>query len=184
MSYDPYGYGPDAPPPDPSAPAPDAGAVRERVQLPAIFLIVVGVLNLLFALYMLFSVVRVARVPAEQLVEQQRRLSESLAKVWPDVKEIIEQQQKEAAKRDPEEVKRQGLLLNGAITAGLLLASLLVLFGGVRMLKLRSYGLAVLGSVVVALPLISFPGCCCMGQVVGLWSLLVLMNADVKAVFR
>ena len=63
---------------------------------------------------------------------------------------------------------------------GVLLA-FVAIFGALKMKSLQSYGMAIVASVVVMLPC-SY--CCCVGLPVGIWSLVTLMNADVKAAFR
>jgi hypothetical protein len=65
-----------------------------------------------------------------------------------------------------------------------LLAAAITIFGGMRMLKLRSYGLAVFASVLAAIPCISPMGCCGVGEGAGIRSFVVLMNADVRSAFR
>src|SRR3954465_2040203 len=72
MSQDPFGYPSDLPPPGPpGGPAPpDVSAVRSRVQLPAIFLIVVGVLNLLGALYTASQGFVTSRIRPEEFEKQ------------------------------------------------------------------------------------------------------------------
>ncbi len=62
-----------------------------------------------------------------------------------------------------------------------LVASLLILLGGVQMLRKKSWGLALTGSIVAMLPVGS---CCCIGLPIGIWALVVLLNADVKNSFR
>ncbi len=57
----------------------------------------------------------------------------------------------------------------------------LVLIGGIKMKQLRGYTLAMIGSICAIVPLNS---CCCVGIPVGIWSLVVLLNADVKAAFQ
>ena len=52
--------------------------------------------------------------------------------------------------------------------------------GALKMKALRSYGFAVTSAVLVMLPC----SCCCLaGLPVGIWALVVLMSADVKAAF-
>jgi hypothetical protein len=181
MSYDPYS--PDAPPPPPE-PGVDLDAVRRRVQLPAIFLIALGVLNLLLALYQVVTTVWTGFMPAKALVEQQQRSIDMIDRLFPNAgfKAVYAQQM---ANKTPEDVKTQALVTSSLATAIMLLTALLPLIGGVRMLKLRSYGLAVVGSITIALPCLSLSGCLCgVGQVVGIWAVIVLLNPDVRASFH
>ena len=52
------------------------------------------------------------------------------------------------------------------------------------MLSLRAYGLAVAASVITAIPCISCSACCGLGEGIGIWALVVLLNNDVRAAFR
>jgi hypothetical protein len=65
-----------------------------------------------------------------------------------------------------------------------LIAGAITIFGGIRMLSLKSYSLAILASALAAIPFISLMGCFGIGQGVGIWSLVVLMSADVRTAFR
>jgi hypothetical protein len=178
MSYDPYASGPDEPRPDepysydrPSASDPDR--LKGRVQAPAIALIVVGILNLLFALYMILNSVLSTVTPAEKLKAQQMQIFEAL----PAFKQ-------EAANKSADEMKMQAMLINWPLTALALLASILPIAGGVRMLSLKSYPLAVCGALSVVVPCMSITACCGAGEIVGIWALIVLMSAEVKAAFQ
>lgn len=192
MSFDPFGYHPDAPPPTGPVPPPspaEYGALpdvyraqtRERVQIPAMFLIAVGVLNLLVGLYGLFGTLRVALLSADRLYAETLEQVEKAGEVFPGMRQPLVESLERST---PEQLKLQSLLQTGASTAVWLLSAVLVTFGGVRMLTLRSFGLCVLASITAATPCISPCGCCCMGEVVGLWSLLVLLSPEVRMSFQ
>jgi hypothetical protein len=72
------------------------------------------------------------------------------------------------------------------IVVGLLalFAAALTIFGAVRMLSLRSRGLAVFGALLACIPCLSVTACCGLGEGIGIWALIVLMAPDVKAAFR
>jgi hypothetical protein len=58
----------------------------------------------------------------------------------------------------------------------------LIAWGAWRMRHLRSYGLAMTASILAMIP--CFSDCCCLiGLPVGIWSLIVLLDKDVKAAF-
>lgn len=57
----------------------------------------------------------------------------------------------------------------------------LAVFGALKMKALENHTMAVAGAVCVMLPC----SCCCfVGLPVGIWGLVVLLNAEVKAAFR
>jgi len=166
MSEPPYGL--DEPPP-----GPEPQAMKGRVMPPAIFLLIVNVLNLLIGLYFLFEayLFKSGNPFAQAYMEQQ----------WKDM---------DPDQRD--ELKKQGwtpagfvevagniTLAGGALG---LLVGVIGLFGAVRMMSLRSYGLAITASILTAIPCVS--PCCLLGQIAGIWALIVLLNADVRSAFR
>jgi hypothetical protein len=184
MSYDPTnpeGVTPDRPEAgvpyerpgyDPEAARP-VDAVRGRVQMPAIFLIVVAVANLILALVCFgvgFAYSQIPAAQAEQMIQNDP---------W--------------QKKNIEQMKQAGLsvqdVLNWYTYGGFglgavnLVGALLILLAGIQMLRLRAYGLAVFGSILAALPCISCSGCCGLGEGIGIWALVVLMNPDVRAAF-
>jgi hypothetical protein len=65
--------------------------------------------------------------------------------------------------------------------AGLLL-DLVILFGGLSMMKLERWGLA-LAACILAI-VCGNPCCCPIGLVAGIWGLVVLVNAEVKSAFH
>lgn len=168
---DSYGYTPDYPP----SPG-NQEQVRARVQPAAITLIVVAVLNLLFALYMVFNAVISTITPARELYESQRHLYEQL--FGPETAN------KMMADKSPEEMKSQALAISWPWTVLSILGSILSLLGAVSMLRLRAYTLSILGSVAAVIPCVSCTACCGLGEGIGIWALVVLMNEEVKAAFR
>jgi hypothetical protein len=168
--YDPYA--PDVPPP------PDTKAARDRVQLSAIFLIIVGVLNLLLSLAQVYQAVNVALKTAEQAFKEQEQQAEAFEKIVPGMKKAMMEGQ------TPEGLRQRNIITNGIVGGVQFLAAVLSILGGARMLKLRSYGLCVIGAIAAAIPLISTCACCGLGEIVGIWALVVLLNSDVRAAFR
>lgn len=168
MSYDPYSaYSSDVPPP-----STDTGTARARVLAPAICLIVVGVLNLFMAAAPALYGMGAAKVTPEQLEQEMQKqnpkaLQDATSQGW-TIADI-----------------RNMLIYGSFSVAGLdFLVSFLVILGGVRMLMLKNYILAVFAAILAAIPFVSCSGCCGFGAVAGLWALIVLINPDVKASFQ
>lgn len=63
-----------------------------------------------------------------------------------------------------------------------MIPSLLILVGGIKMRSLSGYGLAMTGAIFALIPCSN--SCVCLAMPFGLWALIVLLNADVKAAFR
>ena len=66
-----------------------------------------------------------------------------------------------------------------AMNVGAGLLSVVALVGAIRMLSLRSWGLAIAASICAIL---SF-SCCVLGPAAGIWALVVLCRPEVKAAF-
>jgi hypothetical protein len=197
MSFDPFGYQEPTPPasggpgggsqpPDFSPGGPgstDASAraeallqkVRGKVTLPGVFLIVLGVINLLPGAYLVVNTILINRLTGQQFQAQ-------LEQMGPFMKKQFEELAKQG--QTPEEFKNTCVTIYGVLSAVMLIASLLVIIGGIRMLQLRNFGLAVFASVVAAVPLISCLACCGPGEIVGIWSIIVLLSPEVRAAFR
>ena len=56
----------------------------------------------------------------------------------------------------------------------------LMIWGGLQMQKLESWGLCLAASIVAMVPCF---GCCIVGLPIGIWVLIVLVNSEVKAAF-
>jgi len=132
-----------------------------KVAGPAIALMVVGALTLLMALYYIVTgamggAAAVAPPPEVQADPQMGQMFEIVQNI------------------------------SGPVGIGLgvlwLAIGALIIFGAMKMKGLQSYGLAMAASVLAMIPCVS--PCCLAGLPIGIWSLVVLMNADVKAAFR
>ncbi len=173
MSYDPFAAGSDLPPESvPTVQPGDSNQNRKRVQAPAIGLIVVGVLNLFLAAGPAFYGIGASKVPPEQLEKAMKEqnpkaLEEAEAQGW-NVTQI------------------RNMLVYGsfAFAAADFFASFLVILGGIRMLSLKNYVLAIVASILAAVPGFSCSGCCGLGAIVGIWALIVLIHSDVRAAFQ
>lgn len=62
-----------------------------------------------------------------------------------------------------------------------ILMGIIVLLGALKMMKLQSYGFAMAASIIAMVPCVS--PCCILGLPFGIWALVVLMDAQVKAAF-
>jgi hypothetical protein len=157
---------------DPQRP-PDDSAARGRVTLPAIFLLIVSVLNLLAGLLLM----------AEGIFMKQG---------GPDVEAQMQKQWEDMDPKQRDELEKQGwsardllvvvaniFLGGGGLTA---VVGVLTLFGSIRMLSLHSYGLAMFGAILTAIPFVT--PCCLIGQIAGIWAILILLNPDVRKAFR
>jgi hypothetical protein len=105
---------------------------------------------------------------------------ESMGKAFGE--QAAEAQAKAIEAQDKQSAYVAGILEQLGLAAVWLLLTILALFGAIRMAGLKSYGLAVTSAVITLIPCIT--PCCLLGQIAGIWALIVLMNADVKSLFR
>jgi hypothetical protein len=63
-----------------------------------------------------------------------------------------------------------------------ILLSGVILFGGIKMKKLESYGLAMAASILAMIP--CFSPCCLLGLPIGIWAVVVLAKPEVKSAFH
>ncbi|MBC8357059.1 MAG: hypothetical protein H8E66_34240 [Planctomycetes bacterium] len=66
-------------------------------------------------------------------------------------------------------------------TVSLMVPYGIVIYGATRMKQLENYKLAIAASILAMLPC---SGCCILGLPVGIWSLVVLCNPNIRAAFR
>lgn len=57
-----------------------------------------------------------------------------------------------------------------------------IVWGGMQMMKLESYGLSMAAAIMAMIPCLS--PCCVLGIPFGIWALVVLMDENVKVSFR
>jgi hypothetical protein len=150
---------------------PRRGAMQ-KTNVPGILLIIVGVLNLLGNGYLLVDGIIVLAVPKEMMKQQMQNVN-------PEQEKQLEQ----AGISMDKLIGGAGLVYLIAGALGLLVA-ILTIIAGAMIRSLRGYVLGVVCSILVCIPLLSFFGCCLLGQVAGIWALVVLLSADVKAAFR
>jgi hypothetical protein len=148
----------------------DDRAARTRVSTPGVFLIIVGVINLLGVLYFVVNTAFIA----SQTPEEQAKMNAEMMKALGG-----------GGQAPPAQPKSVQIAINIGLLLANLAGSIFPILGGIRMRSLRSYGLAVTGAVVAMIPLVSCSFCLCFGgAIVGVWSLVVLMNPEVKSAFR
>jgi len=142
----------------------DRAAALEKVKLPAVGLIVVGALGAASAL------LRAVQGATNEQVDQLRQAFDQ-AGIDPGTTENL-----------VSALAGGNLVISLVISLLALAISALVLWSGLQMRQLKGRGLAIAGAILGMIP--CFTGCCCViGLPVGIWALVVLMNAEVKAAF-
>lgn len=180
MSFDPFASGPEGPPPEhgfTAQPPSEPTFARQRVQAPAIALLVVGILNLFPALIQIAGTVWIAVAP-EQIQKMMEDMQKDNAGAQNPFKALLGGQG-QAQIGSPASV-----IQNVVLSFVMVLIVVFNLLGAMRMLSLRSYALSVAGAICAAIPCLSCGGCCLFGEIIGIWALVVLLNPDVRSEFR
>lgn len=147
--------------PAPAQPEPSPAAA---VKPPAIALLVVGLLGL--AVDLLGLGLTLALGP-QGLAQQQQEQQQLMAAFGFPAQPV-----------DPSLQFALSVLIYGILA----ICALGVVVGAWQMLRLRNYGLAVIGSILAAF---NIAACCCvLGLPVGIWSLIVLLRPEVRSAFQ
>jgi hypothetical protein len=156
---------------------PERNPAADRANLPGTFLLIVGALNIIGSLYLLYNGVQVMMLTPEQRQQAEQELQEN-----PEQRERLKELEKQGFSLE----KLFNMISGFGLTWGglALVAGIVTLIGGLQMRSLHSYGLAVTAAVLAIIPCLSPAGCFGLGEAIGIWALIVLMNSDVKSAFR
>jgi len=140
----------------------DQARAAQRTNIPGILLVIMGILNGLGAGYFVVNGVFVSSSP-EKVVPMMEKMG--------------------FGPQQAGQMQAYGLFYIGLGIVGLI-CSVVTILGGIKMRNLEAHSLAVTAAVMSMLPCLSFPGCCGPGYLVGIWALIVLLDANVKAAFH
>jgi len=142
---------------------------RRKIATPALLLILAGALGFVIELGALGLSIAAPTLFYDMMVDFIKNQPKS------------PQQQKQL--KDMEDQK-EGMLLNSPINIASILVgacvNALTVIGGIKMRSASGYGLSMAGSIAAIIPM---GGCCCVTLPFGIWTLVALMNPDVKAGF-
>ena len=102
------------------------------------------------------------------------------------IEEIIQQVQNQTGQSFPASVPTNAIKTVAIASSVLPLAlGILVLFAGINFLRLKNWGLAMTGAVLLLIPCCgtAFP-VCVVGLPIGLWAVIALNRADIKSAFH
>jgi hypothetical protein len=150
----------------------DAAAGAGRVKLPGAFMIATGIVNLLFGAFLGVIGMFMQNAPDQAL-------QQALDQQGPEQKKALEQY----GIHGPAELRKVYLFGCGGSGVLAILCSIVTVIGGFCMVARKARGLAFFSALVTVLPCVNSP-CVLLGFPVGIWSLVVLSQPDVKAAFR
>lgn len=147
---------PEPPPAAPAPPTTEMGDVADKVKGPAISLIVVGAIS---------AVLQVLGILANLL---------GMGMASADMSQF----------EGMEGMEWMAPLMSGTVSILISILALAVaavlIFGGLKMKSLQSYGLAMAATILAMVPCLT-P--CCLGIPFGIWALVVMLKPEVKAAF-
>lgn len=144
-------------------PIDDPQRAASKVKLPALALIILGVVGILL------SVVGLVAAPKSLEILQQFANNVN-ANIPPEMQERLRIKQ------------TQGVGLGDYLNFAFSLALYgLIIAGGLKMMRLENWGLALTAGILSMLPCTC---CCCISIPIGVWVVIVLNQADVKKSFR
>ena len=138
---------------------------KAKVHLPAILLIIVGVISLCSVGYGAATFGQF-----DENLRMQIQTVENNAQLPADQKKM----QIDLMKQIGETLKP--MLMPVYIIAGLV--AILTIFGGIKFMSLGGKGIVIAGSILSMIPITS--GCCCIGLPVGIWVLIAINNQVVR----
>ncbi|MBN1854898.1 MAG: hypothetical protein JW829_19345 [Pirellulales bacterium] len=133
-----------------------------KVKAPGIALSIVGVLDTLYAILNCLSHLNPETHSGP--MPSEFRNNEFMREMW-----------KSMSESDP--------VVGTLVSILMAIVGAIIIFGGIRMLKMSNYALSITASILSMLPCVTALGCCGIGQAVGIWSFVVLLSQDVKSGF-
>ena len=156
---------------------PDPNAGKAKLLPPGILMILIGVIGLGYWGLATFNTYVIAGGPEAQVDMQVEGFNRGV-----DSNPNVPADQRKAQKEMFENIMRPLVPAFPVLFGVGVFGSLIVILGGASMLTRSSRGLSIFASLLAMIPFVS--SCCCViGLPIGIWSLIVLMNADVKAAF-
>jgi hypothetical protein len=157
--------------PDEARPSPEESKVAARVRPAALVLTTVCLLNLMAGVYSLVT----------SILDKQQGPDAEWQQRWDAMDPALREWLVKNGWNSGEfyVAAANGLLWYGGVAS---LLSVLALAGARHMLVLRSYRLAMTSAVLTAIPCVT--PCCLLGQIAGIWAVIVLMQPDVRRAFQ
>jgi hypothetical protein len=148
-------------------------SARSYTLPPAIGMILCAVCNLPLVIICVMVLYAHLTISLDEFVAQQRMAQPAMKNMGLDNAQAIQ---------NPKGYLRQIQITYAVMTLCFGLSTLFILIGGIQMLRLRGYVLSVVGAATLAVPCVTL--CIGVGQIVGVWALIVLFTTSVREEFR
>lgn len=128
--------------------------VKQRLQSPAIGLIIVGTLSAMSGILLILGrITSILNKREPEFTNEARRFGYETANIFFPLVSLIS-----------------------------IIAAPLIIYGAIQMIKARRYPIAMLAAILALIPFSSI--CCIPSIPIGIWALIVLRNPEVKAIFE
>lgn len=150
----------------------------KRAKIPAVLLLIVGILNMVLGIPFLHESITNLQL---SLQDRERKAAAQWDAFPQNVKDMLKGMGGSRAQiiQMAPTTDRINLILGAVV----LLAGAVTSFGAWRMLQFRSWGIALTGSILACIPVVSCMSCLLIGIIVGFWAMFALFNADVQTLF-
>lgn len=140
---------------------PNTGAIAA----PGIALLVIGILNILHSIYSL-----AINILFPQMVQGQ--MQGDIADAPPAMQDFVVFMTENSS------------IINISVAGLYFILGLLVAFGGYKLFKLESWGMGMTAAIIAVIPCTGVMDCCLVEIGIGIWALVVLLQASTKAAFN
>jgi hypothetical protein len=140
---------------------------------PALVMILCAVCNLPLVIFCASVLYMHLTISLEEFVAKQREAQQVMKNMGMDNAQMLQ---------NPAGYLRQIQITYALMTFFFSLSTLFILIGGIQMMRLRGYVLSIIGAATLALPCVTL--CIGVGQIVGIWALVVLFSPSVREEFR
>jgi len=151
---------------------------KRKVEIPALFLIGLGGINLIMGSVIMLRSIQISQIPIEDFERDYEESKNIARKIMPEAAINLDKQELSI-----KEIQKQTIWINAGYSCFLLGGSYLMIMGGWYMRQFNSLGMVMLGVLYCAMPCVSCAGTCGLGQVIAVWCLLVLFNPLVRQEF-
>jgi len=151
---------------------------RRKIEIPALFLVGLGGINLIMGSVILLRSVQISQIPVEDFERDYEEAKNITRKIMPEAAINLDNQDLTI-----KEIQKKTIWINAGYACFLLGGSYLMIMGGWKMRQFKSFDLVILGILYCAMPCISCAGSCGLGQIIAAWCLLVLFNPLVRQEF-
>jgi hypothetical protein len=151
---------------------------RRKVEIPALFLIGLGGINLILGSVIMLRSIQISQIPVEDFERDYEEAKNITRKIMPEAAINLDNQELTI-----KEIHKKTIWINAVYSCFLLGGSYLMIMGGWYLRQFKSLGMVIMGIIYCAMPCVSCAGTFGLGQVIAAWCLFILFNPLVRQEF-